>query len=401
MDVRNYRTKTIMKEVCNPYFPDKWTIGIDVGYSAVKVYAPNKVFSFPTFALESEIRDISLITRNSGAIRYRNAHDIVYEVGGRAISIANDNEVYENEAIMYGRQWYSNTTYQVCLEAALALAIMSNNVRAYKGEPIYVASGLPSKFISDQEVLKALIEGHHSFDIVPPGETEWKHFDFDIVSASIMEQPLGALWSALYDDSAHLTSDANDLINSNILIFDAGFGTLDLFGIVDCGNKFTSTHANCGMKEVYKLTVNDIKKQCGKEIPIPLLYKYLNDGKITFLKLKNNGKGIKNINDHNNLVSTVQEFSDILERNSRFIAERAVSIASSETDQLSNYKYVLLAGGSTAAWNQFLQTTFKEFGKHVIHAGRNNRNLDAIFSIVRGYYMNLLALIKLETEADK
>lgn len=49
----NFKAKTTMKEVKNPTLTDIRTVGIDVGYSAVKVYAQNKVYSFPAFVKES------------------------------------------------------------------------------------------------------------------------------------------------------------------------------------------------------------------------------------------------------------------------------------------------------------------------------------------------------------
>ena len=71
MAVNNYKTKTTMTEVNNSLSQDVWTVALDVGYSAVKVLVPNKVFSFPTFARPAANPKLEVISPDITIMRYR------------------------------------------------------------------------------------------------------------------------------------------------------------------------------------------------------------------------------------------------------------------------------------------------------------------------------------------
>ena len=396
MAVNNYKTKTTLMEVDNSLSPDVWTIALDVGYSAVKVFAPNKVFSFPTFARPATNPKLEIIGPDITTMRYRDENNIVYDVGGRAIDIADDFSVLDNEEVMYRRNWYNNETYRICLECALAIATMSNSIRQYKGEPIRVITGLPCQFIEDIPILVSLISGKHSFYFIPPNEKEWTPVEYNVESTTVIEQHMGAYWSTLFREAYQKSNDFSEIAASNTLVLDGGFGTFDIYGIIGKSPQLVSTYTDFSMKEVFKRTTNEIKDKCDKLVPIPLLYKYLDDGKIRYVKFVKNSAGIIDQTDPNCLEPRSIEFSDILLNHSNEVAKKALSAIRADTNNFSAYKSVILSGGTLAAWAGIFRPYIEKFGIKVYSAGRYCKNFGECFSIVRGYYMRLALQIQKE-----
>ena len=397
MAVNNYKTKTTMTEVNNSLSQDVWTVALDVGYSAVKVLAPNKVFSFPTFARPAANPKLEIISPDITIMRYRDANNIVYDVGGRAIDIADDFSVLDNEDVMYRRNWYNNETYRICLECALAIAIMSNPIRQYKGEPIRVITGLPCQFIDDIPILVSLISGEHSFDFIPPNEKEWTHIQFTVESTTVIEQPMGAYWSTLFREAYQRANDFSEIAGNNTLILDGGFGTFDMYGIIGKSPQLVSTYTDFSMKEVFKRTTNEIKERSDKLVPIPLLYKYLDDGKIRYVNIIKNSAGIIDPADPECLDPQSIVFSEILLNHSNDVAKKALLAIRADTNNFSAYKSVILSGGTIAAWFGLFKPYIEKFGVRVYSASRYCRNIGECFAIARGYYMRLALQIQKES----
>ena len=50
MVTKDFETKTIMQEQPFPGSEEKWVIGLDIGYSAVKGISQNALWCFPAYA---------------------------------------------------------------------------------------------------------------------------------------------------------------------------------------------------------------------------------------------------------------------------------------------------------------------------------------------------------------
>ena len=395
MKSSDFKTRTSMKEENNPIVPGIWSIAVDIGYSSVKCMTVNKVFSFPSFVKESDEEDYDIFNPGSTMIRFRNKHGKIYDVGVIALNLANIREVNYNISTMYGRDWYDTETYQICLESSLGLAILSNKKRTYNNEALRVITGLPCKYYNDADILKSMITGHHSFDMISPNSKDWEHFEFNVADTIVIPQPLGALWSAGYDNFGKETADSDTVLKNNVVVFDGGFGTLDFFGRIDGVTSVHSTYRECGMKEVFLRTVKEIKDRYNEEIPIPMLYRFLDEGIIHYDEPRNEN-GIINYSDPDTYIRKTADFSGILMKNSRIIAETSLQYLLRDTKQLSLYRAVILSGGSAAAWSEYLSKAVSALGVSVINANRNNTSLDPIFNNVRGYYMSLINLLRKE-----
>ena len=54
MDTSKFKTKTEFIERKNPSVSNVWEIALDIGYSAVKLFGPNIVARFPSYAKRVE-----------------------------------------------------------------------------------------------------------------------------------------------------------------------------------------------------------------------------------------------------------------------------------------------------------------------------------------------------------
>ena len=395
METREYKTKTIMNEDYNPFFPGSWSIAIDIGYSSVKCMSPNKTFSFPTFVKKCDDDTREIVQSNGLTLRFRDKNGTEYEVGGLALVLADIREVNDNTKTMYGRDWYGTETYQICMETALGLALLSNKKRSFKNEAIKVVTGLPCKYTDDAKILKRMITGRHTFDLILPNRTEWEHFDFEVCETVVLPQPSGAMLSAMYDNTGKMTSEGQSLNNENIVVFDGGFGTLDLYGVISGVATVRSTYSDCGMKEVFLRTVSDIKKNYDTEIPVPMLYKYLDNGNLNYFELRPEAASI-DFGDPKTYIKKNVNISEILCRHSAEVAKSSLQHLLNDTSHLSGYNYVILSGGSAAAWSDYLTKAISALEVCIVDLQKNNNRIDPIFYNVRGYYMFLFRKLREE-----
>ena len=61
MDTSKFKTKTEFIERKNPSVSNVWEIALDIGYSAVKLFGPNIVARFPSYAKRVE-NDFKMLT---------------------------------------------------------------------------------------------------------------------------------------------------------------------------------------------------------------------------------------------------------------------------------------------------------------------------------------------------
>jgi plasmid segregation protein ParM len=61
---------------------------------------------------------------------------------------------------------------------------------------------------------------------------------------------------------------------------------------------------------------------------------------------------------------------------------------------LFDHDYLVVTGGTGAAWNAYIKDYYKGLSNLTIIAGNQNDNIPYIFSNVRGYYMYLVSKLK-------
>lgn len=340
----NFKTKTSFIERNNGRMDGIWEIAIDLGYSAVKLFAPNKISRFPSYAKRVEENFAFAGEVPASSILYRDgATGEVWLVGEYAQNLMSDSDTTDSEASLYGRERYGNTMFRVIAETGLGIGLMGNS----EGTPassdrIVVQTGLPEQYMGDKEALTDFLAGEHSFSIKIAGK-DWEDFHFSISSNDIdvMSQPKGTLFSVCINKDGHFHPDARKYLSSSVIVFDAGFGTLDLFPIRSGAVGKGETYSDLGMKRVLQETSRGIREEFHVDIPVPAMQKYLATGKIRYM-------------DRKNFKSKEYEFGDILSTASSHVCEEAIMRTADVLDLL-DYNYMIITGGTGAAWfNQIL-----------------------------------------------
>lgn len=397
----NFKTKTSFLKRNNLSLNGVWPIALDIGYSSVKAFSPNSVTRFPSYAKKIPENFAFAGTPPWNAIIYKN--NITNEfwlVGEVAQGIMSDNDTSDSEASLYGRERYSAPLFKTLEDVGLGLSLLNDsmltaisknsesaekNCVSYQNERIIVQTGLPEKYMDDDCDLIESLEGNHSFSL-KIGSNQWISFDIDIAHDDIfvMSQPKGTLFSICTKNNGEYVFDAKNYLSSSIVVFDAGFGTLDLFPIIKGTVKDGETYSDLGMKRVLQETAAEIKNRYKANIQVPTMQKHLETGTVTLF-------------DKKTFSSKEQGFEDILLEKSRLICEEAIQRLSNVID-LSEYKYIIITGGTGAAWYNQILKKFENLTTLKILKGSENDDLPFVFANVRGYY--LYRVIKLKKELD-
>ena len=264
-----FKTKTEIKEANNGGIKGVWPIAIDVGYSSVKVFSPNSTGIFPSFAQVSEPEIVGTLPKTS--LIYKDLDTGNTWLVGEAAqnNVEQDNATISEEAV-FGRARYDDPMFLVILRTGLALGHRQNQFGTPDDKPIYVQSGLPPKYLkTDTNTLKNIIAGRHHFSL-RIGNAPEEVFDFTIEKShiDIMAQPTGTLFSVATDNSHHFVKNAGDFFNKNVLIFDAGFGTLDIFPIRNNVVQDKQTFPEYGMRQVLNRTIKKIYEEYNTEVSL-------------------------------------------------------------------------------------------------------------------------------------
>ena len=378
-DTSNFRTKTNFISRDNGHIEGIWEIAIDLGYSAVKLFSPNSVARFPSYAkrIDNEFSFAGATPKNS--IRYKNlTTGEMWLVGEMAQNIMTSGDTTDSEASLYGRERYTNPMFKVIAETGLGLGMMTNEFGSLGNDRIVIQTGLPERYKDDADDLKDFLAGEHYFAIqIADGPWQTFHFNVSHNDVHVMSQPKGTLFSICIDKNGKFHADASKYLSSSIIIFDVGFGTLDIFPIVSGTVRRGETYSDLGMKRILQETEQGIKTELKKEgikidISVPSMQKHLETGKVPYMDIKQFKSG-------------EFSFGDILAESSIRICEEAIARTAGALNLL-DYNYLIVTGGTGAAWYNQIVEKFKNFNTLTIIKGSQNDDLPFVYANVRGYY---------------
>lgn len=372
-----FKTRTEFIEMNNGRTPGIWEIALDIGYSAVKSFSPIGINCFPSFARHVSPDQEFISKPPKECILYKNLDNgNMWMVGEIAQTTATRNDSMDSEETIYGRDRYYSENFRVIVDCGLGISLLSNSCGDYTGERIVVQTGLPEKYMSDEEDMRDVIAFAHNFAI-KVGNRAWRefHLDIDPKDVFVMSQPKGTLFSVCTDKNGGLLQDAAKYLKSNVLVFDPGFGTLDIFSIKSGAVAQGATYPDLGMRRVLKETADEINRHYNikKEFTQPGLQKNLETGTFCY-------------SDRRKLTSKEYPFADILSEVSTRICDEAIARMANTMD-ISEYKYLIVTGGTGAAWLDHIISRFSQFTTIKILRGNQNDDLPGIYSNVRGYYM--------------
>ena len=376
IDTKEFRTKTVFVERNNGDLPDVWEIALDIGYSSVKVFSPNMVAMFPSYAKKKNVERGTIGTLPKEFIRYKDLETGEMWLVGQA---AQDNielqDTSDSEAALYGRERYTDPMFAVIARTGLGIAMLENEYGVRGDRPICVQTGLPPEYMrGDKRLLVESLSGRHHFSL----RLGWKkevEFDFTIdpENVFVMSQPMGTLFSVAVDSNHQFVPNASDIFEKNTFVFDAGFGTLDPFPIKNHQLQKSETFPDLGMHQILKETCDEIYETYGQEIPVHAMQRYLDRTTVRCF-------------DQKTFASKDMPFDDILEEASNRICDMALNKIA-QIYPLYEYDYFIITGGTGAAWSKRIKERLKNMETLEIIDGGRNDDLPAVFANARGYYM--------------
>ena len=373
-DTSNFRTKTDFKPRENGKIDGTWPVALDIGYSAVKLFSPNIVSRFPSYAkrIDEGFNFVGNIPWYS--ILYRN--DDAGEkwiVGQMAQDLMSSADTSDSEQSLYGRDRYGHAMFKVVAETGLGIGLMENEFGGPKNDKIVIQTGLPEKYMRDEYDLRDVLSGHHNFSL-KVGNDDWKNFSVDIENNNIfvMSQPKGTLFSVSISQDGRFHKDAAKYLSSSVIVFDPGFGTLDIFPVRSGTVGQGETYPDLGMERILSDTTKAIWENLRVNVPVPAMQKYLATGKVRQV-------------DKKKMVSKDVPFGDFLARASENVCNEAIERMKSAFT-LGDYNYMIITGGTGAAWYNQIVEKFKDWETLKIIQGNQNDDLPFVYSNVRGYY---------------
>lgn len=263
IDTRKFRAATMFLERNNGESEKTWIIAADIGYSAVKVMSPVIAACFPSFAVRVHNDRGMIGDVPENYITYRDLDTGEKWIVGQAAQDAiSDRDTSISEKALFGRERYEDPMFKVIVRTGLAAGMSKGSNGSPAGKEICVQTGYPPEYESDTEDLREVFAGRHRFAI-KIGSHQEQNFDFKILPENIhaMPQPMGTLFSVTTGKDGRLVPGMKEALKKNIIVFDGGFGTLDIFPIRGGRLEDCQTNDNLGMKRVLKETSLELKKR--------------------------------------------------------------------------------------------------------------------------------------------
>ncbi len=372
IDTKRFRAATRFTNENNGNAKSGWLIAADIGYSSVKVMSPTTSAIFPSFAIRMQSQESTVLSYSDDRIEYKDLETGERWLVGRDAQnkITSRNTNITSEEI-FGRERYTNPMFKVVASVGLGIGLTKGTYGGPGNQEILLMTGFPPMYESDNEDLLDVLSGHHHFSL-KIGAGKEREYDFEIKrkNITIMPQPLGTLYSATMAADNKKTVELADCMQKNVLIFDAGFGTLDVYPIERGEICRCQTNNNLGMRRVLQDTCDEIKHKLKVEVTVPSIIKQLETGKVRYAK-RTESRDI--------------EFGDILETASNRVCDEAINWLI-QVYQLDEYDYFIVTGGTGAAWYNRLKETLK--GMETLHVLSGNVSADIPLTManVRGYY---------------
>lgn len=178
-------------------------IGFENSNSKLKGLSGSKTINYP-----NTIRKL----RSTAAHNIGNAPDI-YEVDGTMYQVG-----FEDGYGSGGKDQARYYSDQFRIESAIAFSQMCNH-----GDKLQIFTGLPANLMNTDVVDKLKNKLHGPYSVKYKGAKK----EFFVDKVNVVSQPVGTLWSILFDIEGNPKVDT-DVMNKNFLIIDIGFGTTDL-----------------------------------------------------------------------------------------------------------------------------------------------------------------------------
>lgn len=373
----------------NNQYKGKTIVALDIGYSGVKGASPNRVFTFPSYAKKTP-KDLDVVGKvRSSDIQLRNDKTGECWLVGQAAETMMDQVDIESttDASLYTRYRYDSEVFKVLAMTGMALGLWGTG----SGNDIYLQTGLPATYKDrDEGKIVSALCGDYAVSI-KVGSGDWVPFQFtlDENHIDVMEQPQGTLCATAYDNGV-VSQMGKDILRSNSIILDIGFGTEDIFSIRSGYKNAHQTYSDTGMRAVFEAVIKQLQadhKNYALETKIFELQRYMENGEVPYF-------------DADEFQMHNLPFADILEEKNREICDKSIRRLMQDYGNLVGYNYLIVTGGTgESRFEQIKEMLSGLPTLQVLPGNLNTQDLAFSYSNVMGYYM--LRHAKLAAEVRK
>ena len=373
----------------NNQYKGKTIVALDIGYSGVKGASPNRVFTFPSYAKKTP-KDLDVVGKvRPSDIQLRNDKTGECWLVGQAAETMMDQVDIESttDASLYTRYRYDSEVFKVLAMTGMALGLWGTG----SGYDIYLQTGLPATYKDrDEGKIVSALCGDYAVSI-KVGSGDWVPFQFtlDENHIDVMEQPQGTLCATAYDNGV-VSQMGKDILRSNSIILDIGFGTEDIFSIRSGYKNAHQTYSDTGMRAVFEAVIKQLQadhKNYALETKIFELQRYMENGEVPYF-------------DADEFQMHNLPFADILEEKNREICDKSIRRLMQDYGNLVGYNYLIVTGGTgESRFEQIKEMLSGLPTLQVLPGNLNTQDLAFSYSNVMGYYM--LRHAKLAAEVRK
>lgn len=373
----------------NNQYKGKTIVALDIGYSGVKGASPNRVFTFPSYAKKTP-KDLDVVGKvRPSDIQLRNDKTGECWLVGQAAETMMDQVDIESttDASLYTRYRYDSEVFKVLAMTGMALGLWGTG----SGNDIYLQTGLPATYKDrDEGKIVSALCGDYTVSI-KVGSGDWVPFQFtlDENHIDVMEQPQGTLCATAYDNGV-VSQMGKDILRSNSIILDIGFGTEDIFSIRSGYKNAHQTYSDTGMRAVFEAVIKQLQadhKNYALETKIFELQRYMENGEVPYF-------------DADEFQMHNLPFADILEEKNREICDKSIRRLMQDYGNLVGYNYLIVTGGTgESRFEQIKEMLSGLPTLQVLPGNLNTQDLAFSYSNVMGYYM--LRHAKLAAEVRK
>lgn len=370
----------------------KLLIAIDPGFDAMKVIANGIHFKFPFSAVETDERKMSDYGGRKEFILYKDRSGATWRVGQYARTLMYENKSQQDDptAKLYTEERFISPEATVGILSAIAKAIDLTGLYNEQADlDIRLIVALPHSVRNKYApTVAGLVSGAQRF-YMTFDDGEEKEYRFNIVEQNVLtvSQTIAAILGETSDDNGYIDeSKYHYLANGPTLVVDGGYYTMGLVP-VSRGGSVDDDHAESNTNYAMKNVNLGVAKEIADTRPDIKHYS------VEYL-LSQGESEIRYMDKGQNKVVSI-DLSVIREKKLQNVCNNFIRYLNKKYNDLIDFRYVLVTGGTGAAFFSQLLAYYKGTGvmdeAHMLltHPVLSGNELPIEFSVVTGAYKGL------------
>lgn len=370
----------------------KLLIAIDPGFDAMKVIANGIHFKFPFSAVETDERKMSDYGGRKEFILYKDRSGATWRVGQYARTLMYENKSQQDDptAKLYTEERFISPEATVGILSAIAKAIDLTGLYNEQADlDIRLIVALPHSVRNKYApTVAGLVSGAQRF-YMTFDDGEEKEYRFNIVEQNVLtvSQTIAAILGETSDDNGYIDeSKYHYLANGPTLVVDGGYYTMGLVP-VSRGGSVDDDHAESNTNYAMKNVNLGVAKEIADTRPDIKHYS------VEYL-LSQGESEIRYMDKGQNKVVSI-DLSVIREKKLQNVCSNFIRYLNKKYNDLIDFRYVLVTGGTGAAFFSQLLAYYKGTGvmdeDHMLltHPVLSGNELPIEFSVVTGAYKGL------------